>query len=122
MIILFVFLLLGVPYILGTAFTIILGERTLRGPLRWVIGVLSVFVCFFATLLIELKLHGTLNDLTRLFGIVLTAFTAGSVPVVLYGFVKNDVRFQNFDKKILIWLIPAILLGAFSVFVLAPSL
>ena len=121
MIILFVFLLLGVPYILGTAFTIILGERTLRGPLRWVIGVLSVFVCFFATLLIELKLHGTLNDLTRLFGIVLTAFTAGSVPVVLYGFVKNDVRFQNFDKKILIWLIPAILLGAFSVFVLAPS-
>ena len=121
MIILFVFLLLGVPYILGTAFTIILGERTLRGPLRWVIGVLSVFVCFFASLLIELKLHGTLNDLTKLFGIILTAFTAGSVPTVLYGFAKKELRFQNFDKKILVWVIPAIVLGAFSVFVLNSS-
>ena len=121
MIILFVFLLLGVPYILGTAFTIILGERTLRGPLRWVIGVLSVFVCFFASLLIELKMHGSLNDLTKMFGIILTAFTTGAVPVVLYGFVKKDIRFQNFDKKILVWVIPAIVLGAFSVFVLDSS-
>ena len=121
MIFLFVLLLLGVPYILGTAFTVILGERTLRGPVRWVVGVLSVFVCFFASLLIELKLHGSLNDLTKLFGIILTAFTAGSVPVVLYGFAKKDIRLQNFDKKILIWVIPAIVLGAFSVFVLAPS-
>ncbi len=121
MIILFVFLLLGVPYILGTAFTIILGERTLRGPLRWVIGVLSVFVCFFASLLIELKLHGTLNDLTKLFGIILTTFTAGSVPTVLYGFAKKELRFQNFDKKILVWVITAIVLGAFSVFVLNSS-
>lgn len=119
----FVFLLLAitVPYITGTALTIIMGERSSRGLVRWVMGVLSVFAFFFLCLLIELKLHGSLDDLMKLFGIVTISTVAGSVPVVLIGIKKKRITLQTFSLSALIWVIPAVVLGIFSVFILGPD-
>lgn len=121
MIFLFFVLALVVPYLTGTALTMIMGERSSRGPIRWVMGVLSVLAFFFICLLTELKLHGSLEDLVRLFRIVTIATTGGSIPVVLFGIRKRRIKFQNFNLRILVWLVPAVALGVISVFLLGPD-
>jgi len=115
MIVLMLALAICVPYILGTALTVIMGDRGLRGPGRWVFGSLAVFAFFYASLLIELKLHGSLSDLCRVFGVVITAVTGGSLPVFLYAFYKGYVKFVKFDVHMLPWIVPALILGVVSV-------
>ena len=121
MIYLLLVLFVIVPYVLGTALTIIFGERNARGPLRWVVGILSTFACFFMCLLIELRMDGSLDDLCRIFSIVLVSFTAGSVPVVIFGFVKKRVRIQNIDEGIAVWFVPAFVIGLISMFLFEKS-
>lgn len=121
MIFLFIAVLIAVPYVLGTALTIIFGDRSTRGNIRWVIGILYCFAYFFVCLLIALKLDADLNALCRLFGIFTAAFLAGSIPVVIFGFSRNKVRVLHYDNKILSWLIPAVCLGVFSIVFLKPD-
>lgn len=121
MIILLILAVIAVPYVLGTALTIIFGDRSTRGHIRWCIGILSCFAYFFICLLVTLKLHGGIEDISRLFTIVTVSFMAGSVPVVIFGFSKKKLRILHFDKKILVWLIPGVVLGLFSIFMLKPD-
>ncbi|MCQ2519439.1 MAG: hypothetical protein MJ107_02790 [Lachnospiraceae bacterium] len=118
MIFLLIAVLIAVPYILGTALTIIFGDRSTRGNIRWVIGILFCLAYFFGCLLISLRLDSDLAALCKLFAIFTASFVVGSIPVVIFGFSKNKVRVLHYDKKILTWLIPGILLGLFSIFAL----
>ena len=121
MIFLLIALIITVPYILGTGLTMILGDRSTRGPVRWTMGALAAFVCFFVCLLISIKAKSDLGFLSRLFIIVVSSFTIGAFPIMIYGFVKKEIRIQNIDERIIVWLIPAFLLGLFSIIVISPS-
>ena len=114
-------LVIVVPYCIGSALILILGERTTIGPIRWVVGVLSVFACFLLSLLVVLKTDGNLASLQRIFGIILASVSVGSIPVIVYGIKKKELRPTRYRKGMLTWMIPALFLGAFAVFFLAPD-
>ena len=120
MILLLIFIVLAVPYLVGSAFITIFGERRHRGPIRWIVGALSLLVCFLACLLVALKLDFSLYELCKIYGIVCASFTAGSVPVFAFAVKNKMLRYQTFDKKVLIWMIPALILGIFSIGILRP--
>ena len=114
MIFLLIFVILAVPYFTGSALMLIFGERIHRGPIRWILGAAALLFAFLVCLLAALRLDLSLYGFCRLYGIFCAACMVGSLPVYLYGLKNKMFRFQNFDKKIFIWLGPAVLLGAFS--------
>ena len=120
MIFLLLLVVLAVPYFVGTAFITIFGDRRRRGPIRWIVGVLTLLICFLACLLISLRLDLALADLCRMYAIVCGSFTAGSVPVFVFAMKNHMLRFQTFDKKVLIWVIPGLILGVFAIGILNP--
>lgn len=120
MIFLLIILALAVPYLVGAATILVLGERNHGGIVKWAVGALSLFACFFVCILVTLWFDYSLYQLSRLFGIVCAALTAGAVPVLIYAMVKNRFEYRKIDKEIVLWLIPAIIVGAVSILLINP--
>lgn len=121
MIFLLIALLLVVPYFVGTATILILGERSHRGPIRWAVGALSLLACFLACILVSLWFDYSLYQLAKIFGVACASLTAGAIPVYVFAASKHEISYQNFDSKIVIWLIPATILGAVSIILINPT-
>lgn len=120
MIFLFLLTLFVVPYLVGSAIVIIFGERSHRGPVRWSVGAVTLIIFFFGCLLWALKFDYTLDQLCQIYRLLAISLSVGAFPVVIYAIKHHELTYQSFDKKVLIWTVPAIILGVFSVFILVP--
>lgn len=119
--ILFLFLLAAVPYLVGSALVTILGDRRHTFHVRWIVGLLFLLLGFFACLLVALKLDLSLYGLCKLFGIFTVSFTTGSVPIWIHALKEGYFVWPEWEKKSFLWMIPAALLGVFSIVCLEPS-
>lgn len=115
-----IFLMLAAPYIIGSALITIFGDRRHRGPVRWIVGVLFLIPCFLLCLVLALKMDFTLDELCKSFEIATEAVLAGAVPVFIYAVKNKRLTYQNVNKKIILWAVPAVALGVFSVFFINP--
>lgn len=115
--------LLMVPYLCGTMEMFILKDRKAGMVRTYATGFLSVFAFLLVCVLASLKLNLSFENLERIFLLGTGILTAVSLPFPVISILKGN--FANTPKghsyKCLIFLIPAVLLGAFSYFLLDPS-
>ena len=121
MIALLILLILVIPYLVGIALIMILGQRNRKGPIAWILGVLFLFVCFLVSLLVSLKLDYDVNGMMRLFKIVAISFTVGAIPAFIAYIRKIPFDAPPITKRTLIWFVPTVVVGVVSIFLIGPS-